>query len=192
MLVEQRIERFQTSPIKLTSGLRANVSIFGSQDEGGGLTGRWRVWLCIFGQPRPRRLGGVRRGVRRTLHVSPAERRGERAAGRPREGRPDGEGAEGDPGGRRAVEEVPAHHQRDDRHQERTVTLHRRTLAPRRTCCEMHLLGGECSSKLELPKGSACPEISPWINYLCILVAVEVGPGRDIQQGPTHTKPSSQ
>ncbi|GLD73018.1 T-box transcription factor TBX19, partial [Lates japonicus] len=59
----------------------------------------------------------------RTLHVTAAERGGERAAGRQGEGRPDGEGAEGDAGGRRAVEEVSAHHQRDDRHQERTIML---------------------------------------------------------------------
>lgn len=58
----------------------------------------------------------------RALHVAPAQRGGERAAGRPGEGGPDGEGAEGDAGGRRAVEEVSAHHQRDDRHQEWTVT----------------------------------------------------------------------
>lgn len=76
-------------------------------DEGGGAAGGRRGWLRVPG---------------RALHVAAAERRGERAAGRPGEGRPDGARAEGDAGGRGAVEEVPAHHQRDDRHQERTVT----------------------------------------------------------------------
>lgn len=77
-------------------------------DEGGGAAGGRRGQLRV---------------PSRALHVTAAERRGERAAGRPGEGRPDGARAEGDVGGRGAVEEIPTHHQRDDRHQERTVTL---------------------------------------------------------------------
>ena len=97
-------------------------------DEGGGVTGGRGVRFSDLSGPDRcggsyRRGGGVQPRLGRAMHVSAAERGGERAAGRPREGRPDGEGAEGDAGGRRAVEEVRAHHQRDDRHQERTVTM---------------------------------------------------------------------
>lgn len=94
--------------------------MFECPDEGGGVTGGRGVQFGGASRPwfwwddvRPRFCGA--------LYVAAAQRRGERAAGRPREGRPHGEGAEGGAGGRRSVEEVPTHHQRDDRHQERTV-----------------------------------------------------------------------
>lgn len=100
-------------------------------DEGGGVTGGRGVWFRVLSRPdrSNQRDDGVQPRLGRALHVPAAERGGERAAGRPGEGRPDGEGAEGDAGGRGAVEEVSAHHQRDDRHQERTVT---RTFSPLR------------------------------------------------------------
>lgn len=88
-----------------------NVSL--SPDEGGGATRGRGVWFCVPSRPgwSDRRGEGLQLRFSRALHVPAAERGGERAAGRPREGRPDGEGAEGDAGGRGAVEEVSAHHQ---------------------------------------------------------------------------------
>lgn len=124
-------------------------SVFVSADEGGGVTGRCGLWFWVFSRPDLLHhhccRGGVQPRLGWTLHVTAAERGGERAAGRPGEGRPDGEGAEGGAGGRRAMEEVSAHHQRDDRHQEWTVKpglfLHLRRLwrvvqpKPQNFCC---------------------------------------------------------